>query len=47
MPWMVIGPPIPTKDRKPEEIMADVESWIEGKMAEISSIPNYPISTED
>jgi len=37
---MVIGPPIPTAGRKPEEILADAENWIEATMARIShSVP--------
>ncbi len=30
---VVIGPPIPTAGRKPAEVMAEVEAWIEGQMA--------------
>ena len=37
---MVIGPPIPTKDRKPEEILADAETWIEATMDRIT----HPLS---
>ena len=33
---LVIGPPITTKDRKPEEILAEAETWIETTMARIS-----------
>lgn len=33
---LVIGPPIPSKDRKAEEILADAESWIETTMERIS-----------
>ena len=36
---MVIGPPIPTDGRRPEEILADAEAWIESTMAKISRIP--------
>ena len=39
---MSIGPAIETKDRKPEDIMLEAETWIETKMKEISTIPNYP-----
>lgn len=35
---MVIGPLIPTAGRKPEEILAEAEEWIESTMAEISQI---------
>lgn len=33
---IVIGPPIQTKDRKPEEILTDAETWIEATMERIS-----------
>ena len=33
---IVIGPPIRTKDRKPEEILTDAETWIEATMERIS-----------
>jgi 1-acyl-sn-glycerol-3-phosphate acyltransferase len=33
---IVIGPPIETKDRKPEDILTDAESWIEATMERIS-----------
>lgn len=39
-----IGPAIETKGKTPDEIMQEAESWIENKMAEISTLPNYPIS---
>lgn len=39
---MSIGPAIETKDRKPEEVMLEAETWIETKMKEISTISNYP-----
>ena len=32
---VVIGPPIQTRGRKPEEILAEVESWIESTMQRI------------
>lgn len=35
---MVIGPPIPTAGRAPEEILADAERWIESTMIRISGI---------
>ncbi len=34
---VVIGPPIPSKNRKPEEILADAKNWIETTVAEIST----------
>lgn len=30
---VVIGPPIPTEGRKPAEVIAETEAWIEGQMA--------------
>lgn len=33
---VVIGPPIETKDRKPDDILAEAESWIETTMDRIS-----------
>jgi 1-acyl-sn-glycerol-3-phosphate acyltransferase len=33
---VVIGPPIQSKDRKPEDILADAETWIEATMDRIS-----------
>lgn len=30
---VVIGPPIPTQGRKPAEVIAETEAWIEGQMA--------------
>ena len=36
---VVIGPPIQTRDRKPEEILAEAESWIESTMSRISQPP--------
>lgn len=34
---VVIGPPIPSNNRKPEEILADAKNWIETTVAEISA----------
>ncbi len=36
---IVIGPPIAAKDRKPEEILAEAETWIESTMDRISQSP--------
>lgn len=36
---VVVGEPIETTGRTPEEVMADVEQWIEGTLAEISEVP--------
>jgi len=33
---IVIGPPIQSKDRKPEDILAEAETWIEATMDRIS-----------
>ena len=41
---MSIGPAIETKGRTSEDIMKEAEAWIETKMAEISTTPNYPKS---
>lgn len=32
---VVIGPPIPTQGRKPDEILAEVEDWIETEVAKL------------
>lgn len=32
---VVIGPPIPTAGRKPAEVIAETEDWIEGQMASL------------
>lgn len=34
-----IGPPISTQGRNPEEVLAEVEAWIEGQLSEISEVP--------
>lgn len=36
---VVIGPPIPTAGRRPDAIMAEVETWIETTVARISAPP--------
>ncbi len=36
---IVIGPPISSKDRKPEAILAEAETWIESTMDRISQTP--------
>lgn len=41
---MSIGPAIETKGKKPAEIMQEAECWIETKMKELSTIPEYPES---
>ena len=41
---MSIGPAIETKGKEAEEIMQEAECWIETKMKEISTVPNYPDS---
>lgn len=33
---VAIGPPIPTTDRDPRDVNADVQSWIEAKLAEFA-----------
>lgn len=34
-----VGEPISTHGRSPEEVLADVESWIEARLEEISDVP--------
>ncbi|MCW9025054.1 MAG: 1-acyl-sn-glycerol-3-phosphate acyltransferase [Gammaproteobacteria bacterium] len=34
---VVIGPQIPTKNRKPEDILAETENWIESTIAELEN----------
>ena len=34
-----IGPPIETEGRTPDEVLADVEAWIEAQLQEISEVP--------
>jgi len=36
---VVIGPQIPSNNRRPEEILADAENWIESTMEKISTEP--------
>lgn len=43
---MSIGPAIETKGKKAGDIMAEAEAWIENKMQEISTIPDYPHSAK-
>lgn len=35
---VVIGPPIPTAGRKPAEVLAETEAWIEGQMAALEGV---------
>jgi len=37
-----IGPVIETKDKEPEEIIKETESWIESRMAEITVVDRFP-----
>ena len=39
---MSIGPAIETKGKKADQIMSESECWIETKMKEISTVPDYP-----
>lgn len=43
---MSIGPAIETKGKKAAEIMKEAELWIETKMNEITTTPNYPSPEE-
>ncbi|MFP4137869.1 MAG: lysophospholipid acyltransferase family protein [Halomonas sp.] len=36
---LVVGAPIETSGRTPEEVLAEVEAWIEARLAEISEVP--------
>ncbi|WP_417330363.1 lysophospholipid acyltransferase family protein [Halomonas cupida] len=36
---LVVGEPIPTLGRTPEEVLVEVESWIEARLMEISTVP--------
>ncbi|MBA2780881.1 lysophospholipid acyltransferase family protein [Billgrantia kenyensis] len=36
---VVVGQPIDTVGRTPEEVLAEVEAWIESQLAEISEVP--------
>ena len=36
---LVVGEPIPTEGRSPEEVLAEAEAWIEARLAEVSEVP--------
>ncbi|MGQ7249062.1 lysophospholipid acyltransferase family protein [Halomonas sp. V046] len=36
---LVVGDPIPTAGRTPEEVLAETEAWIEARLQEISTVP--------
>lgn len=36
---VVVGEPIATSGRSPEDVLAEVEAWIEARLAEISEVP--------
>jgi 1-acyl-sn-glycerol-3-phosphate acyltransferase len=36
---VVVGEPIATEGRTPEEVLVEVEAWIEARLAEISEVP--------
>jgi 1-acyl-sn-glycerol-3-phosphate acyltransferase len=40
---VVIGKPVETRDRTPEEVMREVESWIEGEVARL--VPQETVAT--
>ncbi|TFH87094.1 1-acyl-sn-glycerol-3-phosphate acyltransferase [Billgrantia azerbaijanica] len=42
---VVVGEPIATVGRTPEAVLADVEAWIEARLAEISEVPR-PVGAE-
>ncbi|MFN4264003.1 MAG: lysophospholipid acyltransferase family protein [Thioalkalivibrionaceae bacterium] len=35
---VVIGPPIPTQGRRPNDVMLEVETWIESRVAELDAV---------
>lgn len=42
-----VGEPIATDGRRPEDVLADVEAWIEQALDEISSVPRPPPPTRE
>ncbi|WP_163650635.1 lysophospholipid acyltransferase family protein [Modicisalibacter sp. 'Wilcox'] len=42
---VVVGEPIATEGRTPEEVLVEVESWIEARLAEISEVPRPAAAT--
>ena len=42
---LVVGDPIETAGRSPEEVLVEVETWIEARLTEISGVPR-PVSAE-
>ncbi|MFW3615105.1 lysophospholipid acyltransferase family protein [Billgrantia antri] len=42
---VVVGEPIETAGRTPEEVLIEVEAWIESRLAEISEVPR-PLTTK-
>ncbi|WP_163577725.1 lysophospholipid acyltransferase family protein [Halomonas faecis] len=36
---LVVGEPIATEGRTPEEVLVEVEAWVEARLAEISDVP--------
>jgi 1-acyl-sn-glycerol-3-phosphate acyltransferase len=36
-----IGPPIDTRDKTPQQVMAETENWIEAEMANITTLPRH------
>ncbi|MBZ9566645.1 lysophospholipid acyltransferase family protein [Modicisalibacter tunisiensis] len=42
---VVVGEPIATEGRTPEEVLVEVESWIEARLAEISEVPRPATAT--
>ncbi|GAB2778189.1 1-acyl-sn-glycerol-3-phosphate acyltransferase [Halomonas shantousis] len=43
---VVVGPPIATQGRTAEDVLVDVESWIEARLEEISEVPRPATATE-
>lgn len=40
---VVVGEPVETAGRKPEDVLFEVESWIEKTLSEISEVPRPPL----
>jgi 1-acyl-sn-glycerol-3-phosphate acyltransferase len=43
---LVVGEPVATEGRSSDEVMAEVEAWIEARLVEISEVPRPPSPVE-
>lgn len=43
---LVVGEPIATEGRTPEDVMREAEAWIEARLAEISEVPRPEVPAE-